>query len=754
MVKMSTKTSWCNWLCCRGSYISDSTSVCMVTLCLIQGLLWSSFSVFLLAIQTCALQFDFPGNINIRNTSNNFTYVVNLIHAAYLSGSCSKQKVDVLTTDSTSDRTYNLLLIHGFLNAVWIPISVLLIVGILCRLRGCCVLLAIYAPWLLVTFAVVAFDLFAGSLYVKDFEHASTLRSFLLYIRFKTSTDEIIPQCFQKDAYTFYAPLSVILYFTRCVLITLFNVVTFLHVLRLMINLCREQKFEPPSGLFLGGYDEIYSPIIRNEVENIPLQSRDKAVCNYYTTDLEMRATQLKPGMKHFNKNRDNTFHDYLTLIQTPVYQHVYEDIWRDVKKEKLVYANKSDRLYYNENTTPIEPVSPVYDYLGRPVLEYKIATVPPCNIIEEEEEENSPDVCRHVKAKDKEEGTTCHRTINKCVPPALPPCNTEEQSKKMLLAQRAALTLQLEQQPPAPPVQRLKPSPSPFSEYESISSYYEKMNELYEKTDQCDSSTNGDDVSELYSCVKKVSPLVKKKSSISFEESDSAYNSGSSVNYYGSMQSSNDGTKEFSGSEYNYIRPNEDSEKCNKNSYTYIDSNGNTKNPNNIEYNYINPSDSICKDNVLNKTDNDRIGNNSHCSTSNSSYSSETNYNSNCTNNLNTTESFNSAKNESGKNYNISGNRCNHYGSSESNKNECRDDNERSRYNNGENKEYNAPENSSSSERCNRPEPPDISKMTISQQEKRKIKGRHLPPLTIKPLPPNIKINPSEQDEELRVRM
>ncbi|KAI5729640.1 hypothetical protein M8J76_004869 [Diaphorina citri] len=368
--------------------LSDRCIVRLLVVCVIQGLLWSSFSVFLLAIQTCALRFDSLEVRNISSLTDKFTFVRNLIYIAYLSGNCNCRQDDMVSLkNATSERTYNLLFFHGFLNALWIPICVLLIVAILGRVRGCMVSTFFYTPWLIVTLLVVSFDLIAASFYLPDLDHTRNLQDFLTYIRFKESTTEdSIPKRFTWDQYTPYVPLFFIVFFTKAIVLTLFNIVTFLQVLGLSLRICRERRFIPSNGVLVDGYDDIYAPIVDREVENIPLQSfltpHSKLKGRQYQNDLGYNSmSRFKPGKdtqpNGYPAGDNNQVHIYLDLLayQTPEYQHIYEDIWRDIKKEKLAYSGgKGDKLFLNGGNTPS---SPVYDYLGRPLLEYMTASTP-----------------------------------------------------------------------------------------------------------------------------------------------------------------------------------------------------------------------------------------------------------------------------------------------------------------------------------------------------------------------------------------
>lgn len=118
---------------------------------------------------------------------------------------------------------------------------------------------------------------------------------------------------------------------------------------------------------------------------------------------------------------------------------------------------------------------------------------------------------------------------------------------------------------------------------YESISPHF------YERTNLCYESTEGDDDSELYSSVKKCTAASKDSSKSFDENTDSAYNSGSSVNYYGSTIQSCSDTDKRNPSDYNYITPSE-------RDYNYIYASDSTNKYNSGDYNYINPSASTNK--------------------------------------------------------------------------------------------------------------------------------------------------------------
>uniref|UniRef100_A0A8D8QWQ3 Uncharacterized protein n=1 Tax=Cacopsylla melanoneura TaxID=428564 RepID=A0A8D8QWQ3_9HEMI len=377
MAKVVPKSGWC----CG---ISEKAIVCMVLICMIQGFIWSTLSVLLLALQTCALEFDFLRNIDIYNVTDKFTYVINLIYVAYLDGNCNpgsdgSPSVNV-TMSLPFQRTYDLLVIHGFLNAVWIPICVLLMVAVLFKLRGCLVVTFLYCPWIIVTSCVLTFDLIAASMYFLDLNRARNLQDFVTFIRYKTYEDVPIPKSFQFDTYTLYAPLFFVLFFTRCILLTLFNVVTLFQILSFTIRICRNRKYAPSHGLLNDAYDDIYSPTIDPHLENIPLKMKYHQ-CH---TDLQYESIGTpRPGVGPTQNGYIMGAHDYMDLLSyqttSPVYQHIYEDIWRDVKKERLAYSGKTDCCPYSSSQGGDSgfslgtPSSPVYDYLGTPLVEYDI---------------------------------------------------------------------------------------------------------------------------------------------------------------------------------------------------------------------------------------------------------------------------------------------------------------------------------------------------------------------------------------------
>ncbi|KAL1456420.1 hypothetical protein WDU94_001151 [Cyamophila willieti] len=472
MAKLGPKPGWC-WA------ISDKAVVRMVLICMIQGFVWSTLSVLLLALQTCALEFDFLRNVDIYNVTDKFTFVINLIYVAYLNGNCNSGSDGTSAVNVTMsvpfERTYDLLVIHGFLNAVWIPICVLLIVAVLGKLRGCVVVSFLYCPWIIVTSCVVTFDLIAASMYFLDLNRARNLQDFVAFIRYKTYEDVPIPKSFQFDTYTLYAPLFFVLFFTRCILLTLFNVVTLFQILGATVRICRQRKYVPSHGLLNDAYDDIYAPTIDPHLENIPL----KVKYHQCHTDLHYESIGAPhPGVRPTQNGYATGAHDYMDLLSYQAYKP-------SVSTSSTRTSGGGDSgLSLGIGT----PSSPVYDYLGTPLVEYDIDPKVLSNLV-------------HIEAHVTRTEVTVNNTNtpggkelkHRDIPPALPAyriTKMDDQRRKPYksisnLSDSSNLSINLSNLPNLSNRTSMSNISSVSSSYEMINPYYErKYNLTQSKTD------------------------------------------------------------------------------------------------------------------------------------------------------------------------------------------------------------------------------------------------------------------------------
>lgn len=339
---------------------------------LIQGLLWSLASIYYLAVHDCLLSnplIDYTGN---KENVNVYT----LLYASYFNGSSCNNGGPIFKGISTpppsSFRTYYLMYCYAIISSIWIPVSVLLVVSAIYKVRGAYGTY-LYLPWIFVTFGITTVDIFGATFYSVDISNTLSADDYVHFLGAKSTWEEVTGV--SKNGQDPAAPAVIMLLFCcRIILFWFLNVALIIHCIKECQRI-RTLDLQSPITTDDIEDDERFRTWSRPDV-NRPLHfnKNGKNINDQPKSPVKLNRGR-KNGVAEVNINEDrNIIHENEQIIPeneqieesrtNPRVLYKVDEFGIPIEEIRIPRLQNS---YTESNGSDTTIGSPVFDYLGRP---------------------------------------------------------------------------------------------------------------------------------------------------------------------------------------------------------------------------------------------------------------------------------------------------------------------------------------------------------------------------------------------------